>query len=196
MKRAIDIAPFGELSDPRVVAELAAAAEERGWDGFFVWDHILHRSPEKAIADPWIALAAIACATSTVRIGPMVTPLPRRRAQKLAKETVTLDILSAGRLTLGVGSGSARNGEFEPFGEVEVTERAVDEDPVGDARRHLSAQLVQLTNSGHPHPSSLPGSIPPKIMGIPDRVGHPDPRGLSGDEPARRLAWLTRSESC
>ena len=146
MKRAIDIAPFGELSDPRVVAELAAAAEERGWDGFFVWDHILHRSPEKAIADPWIALAAIACATSTVRIGPMVTPLPRRRAQKLAKETVTLDILSAGRLTLGVGSGSARNGEFEPFGEVtDPRERArLLDNGLADLTRYWSGDFEPL----------------------------------------------------
>ena len=125
MKRAIYIAPFGELADPRVLAELASAAEEHGWDGFFVWDHILHRSPSKAIADPWIALAVIACATSTLRIGPMVTPLSRRRVHKLARETVTLDVLSSGRLTLGVGLGSARNGEFEPFGEVaEPRERA------------------------------------------------------------------------
>lgn len=118
MKRAIDVPPFGELADPRVLADLAAAAEDRGWDGFFVWDHILHRSPAKAIADPWVALAAIACATSRLRIGPMVTPLSRRRVHKLARETVTLDILSSGRLTLGVGLGSARNGELEPFGEV------------------------------------------------------------------------------
>ena len=118
MKRAIDVPPFGELADPRVLAELAVAAEERGWDGFFVWDHILHRSPAKAIADPWVAMAAIACATNALRIGPMVTPLSRRRVHKLARETVTLDILSSGRLTLGVGLGSARNGEFEPFGEV------------------------------------------------------------------------------
>ena len=118
VKRAVYVPPFGELADPRVLAELASAAEERGWDGFFVWDHILHRSPVRAIADPWVALAAIACATSTLRIGPMVTPLSRRRVQKLARETVTLDILSSGRLTLGVGLGSDRNGELEPFGEV------------------------------------------------------------------------------
>jgi alkanesulfonate monooxygenase SsuD/methylene tetrahydromethanopterin reductase-like flavin-dependent oxidoreductase (luciferase family) len=125
VKHAIDVPPFGELADPRVLAELAAAAEERGWDGFFIWDHIVHRSPAKAIADPWVALAAVACATSTVRIGPMITPLSRRRVQKLARETVTLDVLSSGRLTLGVGLGSARNGEFEPFGEVaEPRERA------------------------------------------------------------------------
>ena len=118
MKHAINVAPFGELADPRVLAELAIAAEEHGWDGFFVWDHIVHRSPARAIADPWVALAAVACATSRLRIGPMITPLSRRRVQKVARETVTLDLLSSGRLTLGVGIGSARNDEFEPFGEV------------------------------------------------------------------------------
>jgi len=120
------VAPFGELADPRVLAELASAAEESGWDGFFVWDHIVHRSPARAIADPWVALAAVACATSRLRIGPMVTPLSRRRVQKVARETVTLDLLSSGRLTLGIGLGSARNAEFEPFGEVtDPRERAL-----------------------------------------------------------------------
>jgi len=126
VKHGIDVAPFGELADPRVLAELASAAEESGWDGFFVWDHIVHRSPARAIADPWVALAAVACATSRLRIGPMVTPLSRRRVQKVARETVTLDLLSSGRLTLGIGLGSARNGEFEPFGEVtDPRERAL-----------------------------------------------------------------------
>jgi alkanesulfonate monooxygenase SsuD/methylene tetrahydromethanopterin reductase-like flavin-dependent oxidoreductase (luciferase family) len=115
---AIDVPPFGELSDPRVLAGLAAAAEERGWDGFFVWDHVVYRAPVRAVADPWVALAAVACATSNVRIGTMITPLSRRRVHKVARETVTLDLLSSGRLTLGVGIGSARNNELEPFGEV------------------------------------------------------------------------------
>ena len=79
MKRAIDVAPFGELADPRVLASLAVAAEESGWDGFFVWDHMAYRDV-RAVADPWISLAAVAGATSSVRIGPMVTPLSRRRA--------------------------------------------------------------------------------------------------------------------
>jgi alkanesulfonate monooxygenase SsuD/methylene tetrahydromethanopterin reductase-like flavin-dependent oxidoreductase (luciferase family) len=118
VKRAIDVPPFDELSDPRLVAELAAAAEQRGWDGFFVWDHIVYRAPVRAVADPWVTLAAVAAATSSVRIGPMITPLSRRRVHKLARETATLDLLSSGRLTLGVGLGSARNGELEPFGEV------------------------------------------------------------------------------
>lgn len=126
VKRGIFVAPFDELVDPRVLAELAQNAEAHGWDGFFVWDHVAWSAPVRAVADPWVALAAVACATRTVRIGPLVTPLSRRRVQKLARETVTLDHLSGGRLTLGVGLGSVRNGELEPFGEVvDARERAV-----------------------------------------------------------------------
>jgi alkanesulfonate monooxygenase SsuD/methylene tetrahydromethanopterin reductase-like flavin-dependent oxidoreductase (luciferase family) len=117
MKRGIFIAPFDELVEPRVVADLAASAEAHGWDGVFVWDHIVYRAPVRAVADPWIVLSAIACATTTLRLGPMVTPLARRRVQKLARETVTLDHLSGGRLTLGVGLGSDNSGELAPFGE-------------------------------------------------------------------------------
>ncbi|MFL5861615.1 MAG: LLM class flavin-dependent oxidoreductase [Solirubrobacteraceae bacterium] len=117
VQRGIFIAPFDELVEPRTVADLAAAAEEDGWDGLFVWDHIVYRAPVRAVADPWIVLSAVACATSTLRLGPMVTPLARRRVQKLARETVTLDRLSGGRLTLGVGLGSDNSGELGPFGE-------------------------------------------------------------------------------
>jgi alkanesulfonate monooxygenase SsuD/methylene tetrahydromethanopterin reductase-like flavin-dependent oxidoreductase (luciferase family) len=72
-----------------------------------------------------VALAAIACATERLRLGAMVTPLSRRRVQKVARETVTLDLLSRGRLTVGVGLGVERNEELEPFGEVvDARERA------------------------------------------------------------------------
>src|SRR4051794_7368001 len=117
-QRALFLAPFDELSDPLLLAELGAEAEERGWDGLFLWDHVNYRPPVRAIADPWVALSAVATATTRLRIGPLVTPLSRRRVQKLARETVTLDRLSEGRFVLGVGLGSDRNGELEPFGEV------------------------------------------------------------------------------
>jgi alkanesulfonate monooxygenase SsuD/methylene tetrahydromethanopterin reductase-like flavin-dependent oxidoreductase (luciferase family) len=115
----IFVAPFGDLAEPRLVADLAARAEDRGWDGFFLWDHVAYAEPVRRVADPWITLAAIAVATERVRIGPLVTPLARRRPHQLARETVTLDRLSGGRLILGVGLGSNRTGEFEPerFGE-------------------------------------------------------------------------------
>jgi alkanesulfonate monooxygenase SsuD/methylene tetrahydromethanopterin reductase-like flavin-dependent oxidoreductase (luciferase family) len=117
-RRGIFLAPFDELFEPALLAELAAAAEQAGWEGFFLWDHIAYREPVRAVADPWIALSAIATATSHVRLGPLVTPVSRRRVSKLARETITLDHLSSGRLTLGVGLGSDRTGELERFSEV------------------------------------------------------------------------------
>jgi alkanesulfonate monooxygenase SsuD/methylene tetrahydromethanopterin reductase-like flavin-dependent oxidoreductase (luciferase family) len=118
VKRGLFLAPFDELVDPRLLAELAMRAEARAWDGLFIWDHVAYRPPVRAVADPWVALSAIACATSRLRLGPMVTPLSRRRVHKLARETVTLDHLSQGRLTLGVGLGSDRSGELTEFNEV------------------------------------------------------------------------------
>ncbi len=116
-KRGLFLPPFDELVQPGTLVQLASRAEEAGWDGFFLWDHIVYRPPTEAVADPWIALAAIACATESIRIGPLVTPLARRRVQKVARETVTLDHLSGGRLTFGVGLGGDINGEFELFGD-------------------------------------------------------------------------------
>jgi alkanesulfonate monooxygenase SsuD/methylene tetrahydromethanopterin reductase-like flavin-dependent oxidoreductase (luciferase family) len=125
VRHGIFVAPFDELSDPRLLARLAARAEERGWDGFFVWDHVKYSAPTRALADPWVVLAAIACATERLAIGPLVTPVSRRRPHKLARETVTLDRLSGGRLVLGAGLGSDHHGEFVDFGEVsEPRERA------------------------------------------------------------------------
>ena len=117
-RRGIYVAPFDELAEPTTLVELARRAEQRGWEGLFLWDHVNYRPPVRAVADVWIALAAVASATERLRIGPMVTPLSRRRVQKVARESVTLDHLSGGRLTFGVGLGSTRNGELEPFGEV------------------------------------------------------------------------------
>jgi alkanesulfonate monooxygenase SsuD/methylene tetrahydromethanopterin reductase-like flavin-dependent oxidoreductase (luciferase family) len=104
--RGIFFPLFDELADPAVAVRLSAEAEEAGWDGVFVWDHVRWREPVVDVADPWITLAAMAAATERIRLGPMVTPLARRRPVKLARETATLDRLSGGRLTFGVGLGS------------------------------------------------------------------------------------------
>ena len=117
MPVAIFLPLFDELSDPHVAVDLAVAAEARGWDGVFVWDHLRHDPPVREVADPWVVMAAMATATSRVRIGPMVTPVPRRRRQVLLRQTVTLDQLSNGRLVFGVGIGGDRGGELSSFGE-------------------------------------------------------------------------------
>lgn len=117
MPVALFLPLFDALSDPRAVVDLAVAAEARGWDGVFVWDHLRYADPVREVADPWVVMAAIAQATATVRLGPMVTPVPRRRAQMLLRETVTLDHLSNGRLVFGVGIGGDPGGELSLFGE-------------------------------------------------------------------------------
>jgi alkanesulfonate monooxygenase SsuD/methylene tetrahydromethanopterin reductase-like flavin-dependent oxidoreductase (luciferase family) len=123
MRSGLFLPLFDELADPAVVARLSVEAEEAGWHGVFVWDHVRWREPVEAVADPWITLAAIAASTGRVRLGPMVTPLARRRPVKVARETATLDRLSGGRLTLGVGLGSDQfGGEFSVTGE-ELDER-------------------------------------------------------------------------
>ena len=113
MRHAISLPPFGDLSDPSALVDVAMAAEEQGWDAVFVWDHLL-RPVEQAtrIADPWIMMTAIAMRTDRVRIGPMVTPIARRRPLKLAREVATLDLASRGRLTLGLGLGVDSGGEL------------------------------------------------------------------------------------
>ena len=109
LRRGLYVAPFDELADPRTLVALAVQAEEHGWDGLFLWDHILYRPPVRAVADPWVALGAVAAHTQRLRLGPLVTPLSRRRVHNVARETVTLDRLSEGRLILGVGLGSTGN---------------------------------------------------------------------------------------
>ena len=111
MRFALNVPNVGEYGDARLLAELAREAEETGWDGFFVWDHIAWEDAEN-YADPWISLSAIAVDTGRIRIGPMVTPLPRRRPWKVAHESTTLERLCGGRLTLG-----GREREFGFFGE-------------------------------------------------------------------------------
>ena len=114
MKYAIYLPNFGPYGDARVLASLAQEAEQAGWDGFFLWDHIAGQSME--FVDPWVALAAIALNTQHIRIGTTVTPLPRRRPWKVARETVSIDHLSGGRMTLGVGIGGGE-GEWDDLGE-------------------------------------------------------------------------------
>ena len=108
--------------DANAVSELAQEAEAAGWDGVFISDAIDigmgKNSPPLPWFDPWIVLAAMAMRTDRIRIGTMITPVPRRRPWKLARETVTLDQLSNGRLIFGAGLGAAEHdGGFHKVGE-------------------------------------------------------------------------------
>ncbi|ADP80647.1 Luciferase-like, subgroup [Pseudofrankia inefficax] len=119
-----------EFADPRRVAELARRAEEAGWDGFFVWDHVVFPYGTHEVADPWVVLTAVALATERIRFGPLVTAVARRRPGTLARQTTSLDRLSSGRLVFGAGLGFTLAAEFGTWGEPvapKVVARRLDE---------------------------------------------------------------------
>ncbi len=163
MRCAIDVAPLGELADPRVIARMAAAAEAAGWDGLSTWDS-LGVSVGGEAADPFVALAAAACATERIRLIASVIVVTRRRPQLVAQAAASLDRLSGGRLVLGIGAGADR-GDFEPFGEVFDHGRVARMDEAagivdgllrGDRLEHRGAAFVVDGASVGPRPVQQP----------------------------------------
>lgn len=116
----------GAYSDVHLLADTAHLAEEAGWSAVFVNDTIqMVDYQDSPVSDPWIAMAAIAMRTQRVKIGPWVAAPPRRRPWQLAREAVTLDHLSKGRLILAVGSGDVNDRGFAVFGEeMDIKKRA------------------------------------------------------------------------
>ena len=177
LRSALWLPLFDELADASAAARLAAEAEEAGWHGFFVWDNLNWHPPVRQVADSWITLAAAAAATERLRLGPMVTPLARRRPAKVARETATLDRLSGGRLTLGVGLGSDRFGaEFSATGEqlddrergqmldeaLQILTAAWSGLPVHHRGQHYTVDGIQFL----PRPVQRPG-VPVWVAGLP-----------------------------
>jgi len=117
MRYAVGVPNVGDYGDPRLLVELARDAEAAGWDAVLLWDHVAYRRRGWPVADPIVTLTAVAAATSRVRIGTLAAAIPRRRPWQLARETATLDVLSGGRLILGVGLGSQADEEYTAFGE-------------------------------------------------------------------------------
>jgi alkanesulfonate monooxygenase SsuD/methylene tetrahydromethanopterin reductase-like flavin-dependent oxidoreductase (luciferase family) len=156
MRFGLDLTIFGELADPNLLVELAVAAEAAGWDGFFLWDHLITARAGE-VTDPWVVLAAVAARTERIRLGPMVTPLARRRMPKLARETVALDHLSGGRFTLGVGLGENDVAEFSAFGDEgdRVTRARVLDESLALLDRFWSGQAVSFQGQ-HLHAESEP----------------------------------------
>ena len=113
MKYGLDVPINGEYADPQTLAKLAIESEEAGWDGFFVQGGVLS---DESMTDPWVALAAVAMQTQRIRIGSLVTALAGRRPWQVARQVVTLDHLSNGRLIFGAGLGFEAH-EFTALGE-------------------------------------------------------------------------------
>ena len=109
MRDGVYVPNFGPYGDARILADLAYEAEEAGWDCFFLWDQVSKTTLTPTVdpmVDPWIALAAIALRTRTIRLGTLVTPLPRRRPWMVARETVTGGDCLAPRSRLRVSVGA------------------------------------------------------------------------------------------
>lgn len=122
MRYAVSVPNFGDYSEVATLMELAATAQESGWDGFFLGDHlVVPGQPEAPTCDPWVALTAIALAAEKLTVGPLITPLGRRRPWVAAREAFSLDRLSGGRLVIGTGIGHPPE-EFTLFGEEAASE--------------------------------------------------------------------------
>ena len=143
------------------MATVARAAEDAGWDALFVWDHVVHDPVRRAgvpFGDPWMLLTAAALATTRLRLGTLVTPLPRRRPEQLARQVATLDGLSGGRVIFGAGLGGPIDDEYGRFGDttdaavlaerldegLELVARYWTGEPVTHDGRHYRAREVAL----------------------------------------------------
>ncbi|MCW2764859.1 MAG: class flavin-dependent oxidoreductase [Nocardioides sp.] len=171
LRTAVCLPTFGGV-DAGALGDLAAGTEAAGWDGFFVWDHVLWDPLDRGLVDTTVALTAIALATSRVRFGPLVTPLARRRPWKLARELSSLDELSGGRLVLGVGNGDEI--DFASVGDPSPARaRAAVLDESLDLLRHLLEDPGPVTHHGatysvegvHLHPRSVQPRIPIWVAG-------------------------------
>lgn len=126
MRYGVYLPNQGDFADVGVLVELARSAEAAGWDGFFLWDEFLPLHPHSDavraalgesddVADPLVALTAVATATERIRFGSLVAAAPRSRPEAFARQLVTLDRLSGGRVVAGVGLGDPAD-QFTAFG--------------------------------------------------------------------------------
>lgn len=157
----------------RGIARLAGAAEQAGWDGVYVGDAIW-------CEDPMIGLAAAAMVTSRIRLGTMVIPAPLRRPWKIASESIALERLSGGRLTLGLGAGAVWMG-WQAFPDETTDKRAraemLDETidilellsqrkPFDYDGKHYHLKLTQLDEGYYPPKPLQQPRIPLWVVGI------------------------------
>ena len=102
-----------EYVDPELATRFASLADELGFEVLLTWDHYMYPDSDRAF-DAWVLLAHVAAKTEKIRLGTCVTPIPFRSPAMLAKMVATLDVLSKGRVILGVGAGWHRP-EFEGY---------------------------------------------------------------------------------
>lgn len=172
MKYGLDVSITGAYAQASLLADLAVLAEEAGWDGFFVQDGLLNAAAE-SLVDPWIALCAIALRTRRLRLGALMTPLAAYRPWQVARQTVSLDHLSQGRLIFGAGLGFQARDFVQVGEEADPRQRAAKLDEGLQILQKLwSGEVVSFQGTQHqlseaqllPRPLQSP-SIPVWIAG-------------------------------
>jgi len=135
---------MGASSSPDELAATAQAVEAAGFESLWAGEHVAlpdpqvppsPMAPQDPALDPLLALAWAAACTSTLRLATGIVILPQRNPVVLAKEVASLDVLSAGRFTLGVGVGYLEP-EFRAIG-ADFEHRGAVTDEFLDAMDHL-----------------------------------------------------------
>jgi alkanesulfonate monooxygenase SsuD/methylene tetrahydromethanopterin reductase-like flavin-dependent oxidoreductase (luciferase family) len=130
--------PYAELRTA------ARAAETLGYDSIWLWDHYVSwKDPHESVLECWTTLSALAEATSTIRLGPLVANNTNHHPGRLAKLAATVHLISGGRLELGIGAGGL-NAEQASFGidQGDAATRA--------ARLEEALQIIPALWSGEP----------------------------------------------
>jgi alkanesulfonate monooxygenase SsuD/methylene tetrahydromethanopterin reductase-like flavin-dependent oxidoreductase (luciferase family) len=211
MHFGIEVVPFGDFSDPRPVVQLARAAEAAGWEGLWIWDHML---VPYGSGDPWITLAAVAASTKNIKLVTGIAPLPRYRPHLLARMLTGLDLLSAGRVIFGTGLGI--DPDFAPFGEpvdgrtrsdmldegLDLLAAYLSGEPVSRSGQYYRVEAAQLLPSPlqKPHPPFWIGGHSPAALRRAARwdgwiIGTVDESSTITKTPGQleqQIAWIRR----
>jgi alkanesulfonate monooxygenase SsuD/methylene tetrahydromethanopterin reductase-like flavin-dependent oxidoreductase (luciferase family) len=179
VKFAVGVPNVRGYADPRLLVDLAIRAEAAGWDGFFVWDHLVYHEPGDPVCDPWVVASAVAAVTQRLRFGVLLCALPRRRPWKVAREVATLDRLSGGRAAFGAGLGSLPAEEYAAFGED-------DQAAVRAGKLEEGLAILRGLWSGEPFSYSGRHYIVFEIVFLPTPVQRPLPIWVGGRWPNRR----------
>ena len=179
MKFGLFAINYGTCADPEIAVRVAQHAETVGFESVWTGEHLVLPDPQPAnlrlpptlpLLDTVVALSVVAANTSTITLASGIIQLPLRNPVVLAKELASLDVVSGGRLVVGVGAGYVAT-EFDAVG-VSMTERGGRMDDYIDAMRalwsmdhpHHDGPFVSFTGlNTHPRPVQRPG--PPIVIG-------------------------------
>jgi probable F420-dependent oxidoreductase len=159
---------------------MARAAEEVGYDSIWLGDHLLYDDPPRGPWEVWTLLSAIAAVTERATIGPLVACTAFHPPAVLAKMAGTIDEISGGRLTLGVGAGWNRR-EFDAFDLPYDRRVARFEEAFAIIRDLLAGETVR--RQGQFHSADRAQLLPPPSRKVPLMVGSNGPRMLAATLP-------------